>query len=164
MPTGEITFFAGSADLGSASLNNAGVATLTLSSAGMPAGSYTVTAAYSGNRTHAAATSAGVNVVLSKALTTTTVSAANPIIAPGGADKLTATVTGNGDAPTGDVHFLWGNYFICAGALSNGVATCNGVAPRNTAAGVYVVTAAYMGDHNNHNSTSLPTSVSVIIP
>jgi hypothetical protein len=163
-PSGEITFHAGSVDLGSASLNNAGVATLTLSSAGVPAGVYTMTASYSGNRTHAAATSSGVSVSLSKAVSFTTVSAAYSTILPGGADQLTATVTSNGDAPTGRVHFLWGNYFICAGTLNAGVATCSGAAPTNTGAGVYMVTAAYMGDHNNDTSTSLPTAVSVVTP
>jgi hypothetical protein len=163
-PTGEVTFFAGSADLGSASLNGSGVATITLSSAGVPSGSYTVTAAYAGNRTHAVATSDGVKIVVAKAVTTTTLSAANLTVARNQPDQLTATVTSSGNAPTGKVHFLWNNYFICAAALVKGSATCVGAAPGNTAYGPYSVTAAYMGDPNNDTSTSRPTTVTVAAP
>jgi len=163
-PSGTVTFQSGSDILGYATLNNSGVAALNLSSTGVAAGSYTVTASYSGNRTHGPATSDGVIVTVSKAPTTTTVSAANSTIAREQPDQLTATVTSNGDAPTGSVHFLWNNYFLCAASLSNGSATCSGAAPGNTAYGPYSITATYMGDHNNNSSASLPTTVTVAAP
>ena len=163
IPTGTVSFNSGSVNLGSASLIN-GSATFNVSSTGIPAGSYNVTATYSGNRTHATGTSAGVNVIVAKATTVTTVFADHSTVERHQADQLTATVTSSGDAPTGSVHFLWNNYFICAAPLSNGSATCIGAAPGNTAYGPYSITAAYMGDHNNNASTSQPITVTVAAP
>jgi hypothetical protein len=164
IPSGTVTFSSGSVDLGSAMLDNTGAATFNTSSAGVPVGTYTVTASYSGNRTHAAGTSAGVNVVISKATTVTTVSAAKSTVAREQPDQLTATVTSSGDAPTGSVHFLWNNYFICSATITNGSASCTGAAPSTTVYGPYSVTAAYMGDRNNNTSTSLPITVTVTAP
>ena len=62
-PTGKVTFSVGSFVIGSANVSG-GKATLTASSAGLTAGTYPVTAAYSGNTYADASTSSAVNVVV----------------------------------------------------------------------------------------------------
>jgi subtilase family serine protease len=62
-PTGKVTFSVGSVVIGSANVSG-GKATLTASSAGLMAGTYPVTAAYSGNTYADASTSSAVNVVV----------------------------------------------------------------------------------------------------
>jgi len=64
-PTGSVTFYANGSDaLATVKLNSSGVATLTASSKGYPAGTYTVTAKYLGDGSDMTSTSAGVPVTL----------------------------------------------------------------------------------------------------
>jgi hypothetical protein len=55
IPTGTVTFYNGSSAIGTGSLNSAGVAALTSS---LSTGTYSISAAYAGDATHAASTSA----------------------------------------------------------------------------------------------------------
>jgi hypothetical protein len=63
-PTGQVTFLYGSTTLGAAKLNSSGVATFAASSSGVPAGSYAITASYSGDSENIASTSAPVAVTV----------------------------------------------------------------------------------------------------
>ncbi len=101
-PIGVITFFDGTTALQAVSL--AGGTSVTASISGFAAGSHSITAAYGGDQTHAAATSAPMTIV-STTPTTTTLTA-NPLIAAvGDPVTLTATVSANGYTPTGSVTF-----------------------------------------------------------
>jgi hypothetical protein len=64
MPTGTVTFSYSTLVLGTATLNNSGVATLSASSKGVPPGSYGVVAKYNGNANNAASTSTPVTVIV----------------------------------------------------------------------------------------------------
>jgi uncharacterized repeat protein (TIGR03803 family) len=63
-PTGSVTFYYQTTALGSAKLNGSGVATLQASSSGITAGTYAITAKYSGDSSDAASNSSPVNVVV----------------------------------------------------------------------------------------------------
>lgn len=68
VPTGTVSFVNGTSVLGTASLNGSGVATLALSS--LATGSYTVTAAYSGDGNYAAGVSSAVALQVNAATVT----------------------------------------------------------------------------------------------
>jgi len=63
-PAGSVNFLYAGQSIGSGTLNPSGVATLTAATGSLPAGSYSVTAAYVGNGTDAVSTSAAVVVTL----------------------------------------------------------------------------------------------------
>jgi uncharacterized repeat protein (TIGR03803 family) len=62
--TGTVTFYYGDTDLGSATLNTSGVATLTQSSSGIPAGTYAINARYNGDTYDSSSVSSAVNVMV----------------------------------------------------------------------------------------------------
>jgi len=64
VPTGSVTFSSGTIVLGKASLNGSGVATLSASSKGVAAGSYPVTAEYSGDAQDVASSSSAIVVTV----------------------------------------------------------------------------------------------------
>jgi hypothetical protein len=64
-PTGSVTFFVdGAGFLATVKLNSSGVAALTASSKGYPAGKYPITAKYLGDASDTTSTSAAVDVTL----------------------------------------------------------------------------------------------------
>ncbi len=152
-PTGTVTFFDGAANIGTASLNGSGVATLTTSA--LVVGTHPITANYAGDATYAPSTSTPVNQVVNKADTTTAVvSSVNPSIV-GQSVTFTATVTavapGSG-TPTGNVDFLDGATLLGSGTLNG-----SGQASFATSAltqGSHPITAVYAGDTNFNGSTS----------
>jgi len=157
-PNGEaITFKDGSAVLGTATLSG-GLASLMTSS--LPAGIFTITANYPGDRNFAASTSPGlrqmVNSTTKSATATTLVSSLNPSIY-GQKVTWTATVTTSGSVPpTGNVNFKWnGNSIGSATLNASGVATLTG---SNLSADAYPLTAVYKGDTSNLGSMSAVVS------
>jgi hypothetical protein len=62
-PTGTVTFYAGTTVIGTSSLNSSGVAAFTASTKGIGAGTYSVTAKYSGDANDTTSTSPSVSVV-----------------------------------------------------------------------------------------------------
>jgi hypothetical protein len=63
-PTGSVTFTSGTIVIGTAGLNGSGVATLTTSTSGVPAGTYPVVAKYGGDTLDGASSSSGVSVAV----------------------------------------------------------------------------------------------------
>jgi Na+-driven multidrug efflux pump len=64
-PTGSVTFYANGSDaLATVKLNASGVATLTASSNGYPAGTYPITAKYLGDSSDTTSTSTAVSLTL----------------------------------------------------------------------------------------------------
>ncbi len=155
-PTGTVTFTSGTTQLGSAPVSNAGTATITPA---LAQGSYQIVATYSGDANNQGSASAPLSLIVSQATTQAAlVVAPNPalVLVP---ITFTATVTGNGGAPTGSVNFLANGNVVGAGNVNpSGVATFT---TSTLAAGTYAITATYTGDANDAGSTSLPVSLTV---
>jgi hypothetical protein len=154
VPTGSVTFSNGSTQIGSAALNAAGVATVSVSN--LPAGTYPLAATYSGDTTFAG--SSGTVTVTVKSPTTTTVSFSANNVSPGQAVTVTATVTPSG--ATGQVTFFDNGANIGSATLANGSASIR-ITPTG---GVHTVTATYAGDANFQSSTSPPATLTVLSP
>jgi hypothetical protein len=157
-PAGTVSFLNGSTPLGTAPLNASGVATL--SAASLAAGTYSLTAQYTGNASFLSSNSAAVPVTVNaQATTTSLVASSNPVPA-GQALALTATVQGSGStAPAGTVSFLNGSTPLGTAPLNaSGVAT---LSTASLAAGTYSLTAQYTGNASFLSSTSAAVPVTV---
>jgi serine protease len=135
----------------------------------LAAGTHTIVAAYGGNATNAASTSAPLSQVIDAAppvtttATTTALASSDSRAAAGATVTFTATVTGS--APTGTVRFLDGGASIAgcdavaiAGAGNARTAEC---ATSTLAVGSHAVTARYGGDAANAGSSSSAVSVTI---
>lgn len=155
--TGSVQFFNGVTSLGSAPLSN-GQAQITLSN--LPAGSNSLTAAYSGDAANAGSTSAALIQTVNPAASTTNLTANPPSATAGQSITLTAGVTPA--AATGTIQFF-------DGTTALGTVTMNaGAAALSTAAlsvGAHSITAVYSGDSSYSTSTSsaLPLEISKIV-
>ena len=109
-----------------------------------PAGSYTVTATYSGDANYSPAEGTTSETVNPAAPTVTVTGLSNP--ATTGPVTYDVTVTGSGATPTGTVSVSDGNGGSCAISSldSSGSGSCSITEP----AGSYTVTATYSGDAN----------------
>ena len=142
-PTGTVSFKNGTTPLGTASLNAQGMAFFTTVSLG--AGSYPITAAYSGDTASAKSTSAVLNQAVSVATTTTQiVSSVNPS-AVGESVTFTAIVRSATAFPTGSVTFTAGSTNLGTATLVSGTAK---LAVTSLPAGTNTVTATYTGSAN----------------
>ena len=156
-PTGSVTLKDGTQSLASLTLAE-GIASFPTSS--LAVGTHSLSAVYYGDANNAGTTSATYSQVVNQATTTTVVNAsANPLTA-GKSVSFTATVTGNGATPTGNVTFYSG-----ATALGSSTLNASGVATyttSNLAVGIDSISAVYAGDGNDGGSTSASYSLSVI--
>jgi len=159
-PTGTVNFYSGTLELGSATLVS-GTATFTAATSGsIPAGTYPITAKYSGDASDQTATSPTVSITLLAATATTLTASPNPVPAD---SSVTITITVKekyGTAfPTGTVTLSVGSNTLGSPALADGVATVN-ASDFNYPAGTYAVTATYSGDaHNAASSGTLNITV-----
>ncbi|HEY1901377.1 MAG TPA: Ig-like domain repeat protein [Terracidiphilus sp.] len=156
-PTGTVKFLAnGTIALGTGTLSASGKAQVT--NATLAAGSYQITAVYSGDADNAASTSAAITEVVGVLPTTTDLSTATTT----GANAqtiLVSTVQNNGvpgPVPTGTVTFTNGTTTVGSAPLNaDGVATLT----PNLGAGSYNIIASYPGDALHGPSQSAPVSV-----
>jgi hypothetical protein len=157
-PGGTVSFLSGSTLLGTATVNSSGVATLTTTS--LAAGTYSLTARYSGNASFLSSTSASVSVTVNGQYTTTSLTASPNQIAAGQTLTLTADVQGTGGTvPGGTVSFMSGPTPIGAAPVnSSGVAT---LTITTLAVGSYNLTAQYSGNASFQPSASGAVSVTV---
>ena len=152
-PTGTVTFKNGSAILGTVTLTN-GIATLPASFNAI--GSYTITAAYSGdNNFNASISNIVTQVVSTYTAGVTLTSSANPAFITNPI-TLTATIAvsagqGTAPAPSGIVTFLSGTTPLGVSAVVNGQAVLQ--TAFSTVAS-YSVMAVYSGDPNYPTATS----------
>ncbi len=163
--TGLISFFNGTALLGSAALDATGTATTSFPAAAT-AGPYAVTAVYAGDTTYKVSASAATSVpVLGSAVATTTgLTANNASAATGAAVTFTATVTpavATYGSPTGTVTFLNGTASLGTGTLSGGVATFT---TSSLAAGTQSITATFAANGLFAGSTSAAVTETVGTP
>jgi hypothetical protein len=153
--TGTLTFYNGSNVIDTTTVNNnGGVFTTTA----LPAGTDSLTAVYSGDTNNLGSMSAAVNVVVSQATTTTTLSVSPTQAYVGGDVTFTATVAPQyAGTPTGTVFFYDGKTRYTA-QLIGGVATYT---TSSLKAGSHSITAVYSSDNNFKSSTSSAVSVTV---
>jgi trimeric autotransporter adhesin len=164
-PTGTVQFLVNGVSYGSPVTIKSGVASQTIT--GLPAGTTTINAIYSGDSNFAG--SSGTSLVIQIALAptatalTSTISSATPV-PPGTSVTLTATISGavNGVEPTGTVSFLSGTTVLGTEPVStSGTATLTSTAlPQGT----YAVTASYSGDSGFAASSSTAVTISILPP
>jgi uncharacterized protein YjdB len=156
-PTGTVTFFNGTAPLGTAVLNTNGIATFQTNA--LPVGVFTLTASYAATVGFAASTSAPVSVSVASP-TSTTLNAVPTALTLGQTLTLTATVkASSGGTPSGAVTFFNGT-----ASLGTATLNANGVATLNLTPGVgnYSMTAGYAGTLTDAPSASSPP-IAVIV-
>ncbi|MFZ0692394.1 MAG: Ig-like domain repeat protein [Acidobacteriaceae bacterium] len=147
---GTVNFYNGTTVLGAGTLNGVGVATLTTST--LPVGSHSITAGYQGDANDTGSTSAALSLTVTQATTAVKLASSAPSVVVSTPVTLTATVTGNGGAPTGNVTFMDGTNTLGSVAVNG-----SGVAAYTTSSltvGTHTITAVYGGDANDAGSTS----------
>jgi hypothetical protein len=138
----------------------------------LPVGSHTISATYSGDPSFSASGPATGVIVVSKATTTTSLTASQNAVAIGANVTLTATVatTSNATAnstqePTGSVQFFSNGTSIgtiaVAGSVNTNTLFAQATAQLSTTTlvmGTDVITAQYSGDGNYSGSAASPTA------
>ena len=159
-PTGTVTFFengtriAGSSGCAlSATLNASGVGTCATTL--LPAGSYNITAYYSGDGNYSSTTSGLEPITINQAATSFSASSITSSITYGMTEAISVTVQGTSTAPTGTVGFTYG-------VGSTPISNCNSVSVTSSTSttstftcyttllpvGNYSIEATYNGDSN----------------
>jgi hypothetical protein len=122
-PTGTVAFSLGGAAGASLCTATLAAATAACSTTSLPAGTDLVTASYSGDSTHSAATGV-VQVTVGRAPSIVTLLTSVTQVVLGAPVILTATVSGA--SATGTVTFSEGTTVLCAGVpLNGGIASCS---------------------------------------
>ncbi|AEI39004.1 Ig-like domain repeat protein [Paenibacillus mucilaginosus] len=150
-PTGTVTFKDGDTDLGTASLDGAGVATLPVN--GLIAGTHRITAVYSGSATFAGSVSEGLDYMVERATTTLLKSSVTESVY-GEKVTLTAEVKSAGGTPTGEVILHSGSTELGRGALGADGTTV--ISLIELVPGTYDIIASYSGDGLHAGSVSAP--------
>ena len=150
-PTGSVVFYDGTTVIGTQTVNDVGVATMTTST--LAVGQHPLSAVYNGDTYNVGSTSATVQEsIVQRATTTALVSSVNPSIFGNSVTyTATVTVTGGGSA-TGTVTLFDGGTQIGTAAL-NGDTAVFAVASLQAGAG-QSLTAHYGGDSTDASSVS----------
>lgn len=165
-PSGAVTFYDGTTNLGTVALSSALTATYSTSS--LSIGSHSITAAYSGNSIFAGSASGIlVETIVAPttiATTTTLSSSANPQVVDSSV-TFTATVSespAGSVAPTGTVSFFDGAAKLGTSALTSNLTAT--FVTSSLALGSHSITASYSGDTNFSGSTSGVLVESIVQP
>ena len=122
-------------------------------------GTYTITAAFSGNASLNPSTSAALTQIVNSAITTTTLTATpNPAYVTQTV-TLSAAVNSSIGTPTGTIQFFDGTTSLTTVPLTAGNAT---FATALLTPGDHTITAQYSGDANNLPSTSSPITETIL--
>lgn len=148
-PTGTVQFLSNGVALGTATLNG-GAALFTTQFAA--AGSYTITAIYSGDANTETLTSAPLIEIVKNLATIKLTSSLNPALL-NNESTLTATLTSTGPTPTGLITFYDGNAPLGNATIVNGVAVLSVTFPES---GSQPLTAVYYGDAVTAGASSAP--------
>ena len=162
-PTGKVEFLYGATVLATVSVDSTGVASFSTSSAGLPIGTYSLTARYGGDSNYSAVTSSPLKVQISADPTTTALSASSTSVTEGASVTLTAAVTKTtgGGTVSGTVSFYAGSIKL-ASVATNGsgvakfTASTSGINP-----GSYTVNADYGGKGAPPPPSSNPVTITV---
>jgi uncharacterized repeat protein (TIGR03803 family) len=137
-----------------------GSATMSIATTNYAAGSYSLTASYSGDSNFSASTSNSVTVVVQRDATTTTLAASPNPVTEGDTCNLVATVTTSAGTPTGKVNFFFGPNLLGSATVANGTAILV-ESSAGVGKGTYGITAKYVGDGAHSASTSNTVNVQV---
>lgn len=160
MPSGAVSFSDGAAVLGSATLDNNGVATFTTSA--LTAGSHTITASYGGDANFSEGSSSQIQVVRKIPTGISLTSSMNPA-----SNASTITLTGTIQAPssttpTGTVSFSDGTKQLGTAKLdATGLAH---LSVTHLTSGNHTLQASYGGDVNFESSVSQPLVETITVP
>jgi YD repeat-containing protein len=153
-PSGTVTFFAGTIQMGTGSVA-AGKATFTAHFSGP--GTRLVTASYGGDANNKPSTSPALSMLVNTLATSTTTLAAGPN--PAAVNQpVTMTATVAGSAPTGSVSFKDGATILGTGTVVGGKATFT---TSFTSVGPRSLSATYGGDASNAVSMSSAVALTV---
>ena len=160
--TGTVTLTQGATILGTGQVTASGsgpaVATFSVSSSSFTPGSQTITAVYGGD-TNYITSSNSLSLVVSIATTSVALTGNPTTLVAGNPVTLTATVTGNGGVPTGNVNFMDGGVLVGTGKLNgSGVAS---ITTTTLAAGSHTIIATYVGDTDDGGSSSNSVGITV---
>ncbi len=163
-PTGTVEFYAGTTDLGSATIGNTFPPNaVEFDSSTIPAGTTSVTAVYLGDNQYGTSTSPPTSQVVVKAPTIVLREASATSITSGNPVTITADVRFLGISPatgaTGTMTFSEGSTVLGAVPVANGEAkltTSSLIAP-----GPHLITIDYSGDANYTESTTIPLIIYV---
>ena len=164
-PSGTITFLVNGVAYQTVTLGNGGASVFIV---GLPAGSNTIDATYSGDANYAASSGVSQTIVVTLAPTatsfTSSISSATAV-PPGTSVVLTATVTSGvtSSKPTGSVNFT-SNGTVLASAIVNGLTGVATVSTTTLPSGNYSITAIYSGDSGFASSSSAAIAVSIREP
>ena len=154
---GSVTFLDGTTTLGTADLDTAGQASLTVT--GLAVGDHVLTAAYGGDAQTLGSTSAALTETVAPAVTAVTLASSENPAPVGVAITLTATVTGAGATPTGTVTLLDGTTTLGTATLdATGTAS---LTLSSLAVGAHSLTASYGGDTLDAPSQSSTTTQTI---
>lgn len=177
--TGAVDFIdgAGTFNVPSIAMNSQGAAATAVGIFRMPAGPHSFSARYGGDNSFTPSTSPAINITVTKAPTTVSLTSTSNSIPSGGSLTLTATIntSSGGSAPNGSVTFLSGgipignNSIVVGGIDGSGdiqtgaFQTAKGVAnfSPNLPDGSNSITAQFTGDVNYAGSTSPPITINV---
>lgn len=147
--SGTVNFYDGTMLLGSGTLSGD---VATWSSASLTVGSYSITAAYAGTSNDTGSTSAALPFSVIQATTSVALASSSPTVQVTSPVTFTATVSGNGGIPTGNVTFMDGANTLGAMPVNgSGVATYT---TSSLTVGTHSITAVYASDANDAGSTS----------
>lgn len=155
-PTGTVTFYDGSTELGTGTLDSNGNATYTTST--LSPGTHNISADYSGDSNFASSSDSLTQLISQETSSTMSLSSSvNPSLLDQSV-TFTATVSGGSGTPTGTVTFMDGDDTLGKATLNS-----SGTATLTTSAlslGSQTITAIYSGDSTyNSNSASLTQTV-----
>jgi len=150
-PTGAIAFYDGAQNICTIPVSQSASCPASAGT-GFAVGTHTLTAAYSGDATHAGATSNAASVtVLPDPTAISLVSSANPAVY-GQSITLTATASGAYASPSGVVTFLDGASVLGTAPLNSAEVATFSTASLGT--GSHSLTASYAGDSGSASSVS----------
>ena len=145
-PTGSLTFWDGTTELGNSTLNGSGRGTFTTKT--FSVGSHPITAIYGGDGNFTSSTSATLTQIVAQDATSTALSSSTNPSSYGQSVTLAASVSAaapGGGTPTGSITFMDGSSTLGTVTLSSGKATYKTGA---LAVGSQAITAVYGGDGN----------------
>ena len=158
-PTGTVTFSSPTYKFGSRSVSG-GMVSFVANFGQIAAGTYVVTAAYSGDN-YNEAVSAVQTIKITKATTATSLTGPTTISAgSSGSYRVSVSRPNLPGTATGKVTLLFGTASVGSAELSGGVATL-AVPSTVMKAGTYQVISQYSGDENNTPSSSLPITATI---
>ena len=156
-PSGTVSFRDGSAQLGTATLDANGTASLTTAS--LAAASHTITAVYAGDANFTASTSSAVQQTVQLAQPVLTLSGPSTPVNAGTAVQLLVNLSSPGVPPTGVLTLEDGAIAISTLSLNSNGSYTFSIA--SLALGTHTLTIAYAGDAENAAASSSPFTLEV---